>query len=131
MKDTINIGKLYFDENKFKTHVKKRKKQGLIDNELEYIEKIKEIVLNYNKVFITRDTNKEKFILIKLDNWLLIFDENYRISTCYKLTKFDTIEDMLDEYKKFKKIETYMEVTDENSSYKRIIKGIQDRIRLS
>lgn len=50
MKEVIKIGSLFFDKYKFKKHLKKRKSDGM-DTEEQYIKKIKEIVLNFDRAF--------------------------------------------------------------------------------
>jgi len=120
---------LYWDANKFKTHLEKRKKENLVEDKEEYVEVILDILMNYERLFITEDSYREKFLLLRLEDWLLIFDESYKISTTFKINKnrYEKIEDLLEDMKSINKIKKYMEVKDERSIYKRIIKRLQDR----
>ncbi len=128
MKDTVNIGELlYFDKDKFNTHVLKRKYEGLVETPENYIDIIQDIVLNYERLFITEDNYQEKFLLLRKGKWVLLFNKSFRIYTCFLLTDFEIIEELLDYYVHTKVISKYMEVKDENSAYKRIIKEIQKR----
>ena len=120
---------LYWDANKFKTHLEKRKKENLVEDKEDYVELILDILMNHERLFITEDSYREKFLLLRLEDWLLIFDESYKISTAFKINKnrYEKIEDLLEDMKSINKIKKYMEVKDERSIYKRIIKRLQDR----
>lgn len=130
MNNSIEIGKLlYFDENKFKRHVNKRIDEGNIEDESDYIGKILEILNNHERLLITEDDYRLKYLLLKSGDWLLFIDEKYKVWTCFKLEgkRFKKVEDLLDEFLTFGKINRYMEVNDENSIYKRFIKRLQER----
>ena len=58
---------LYFDEDKFKTHLKKRRKEGVLKTEKEYINKILDILINHERLFVTEDNYQEKYILLRLE----------------------------------------------------------------
>lgn len=57
MKKTVNIGELlYFDEDKFKTHIKKRLHEEVISDEAHYIKIIRDVIINHERLFITEDS---------------------------------------------------------------------------
>jgi len=129
-KSQIFITKLlYFDHDKFKSHVRKRKKYNGIGTSKEYQEIIKDIVLNFKKAYeIKKENDRDQLTLVRKDDWLLIFSKtNFRIYTCMKLDdRYDHIEEFLQDMKKIKKdIIDFKEVDYENSKFKRIIKEIQ------
>jgi hypothetical protein len=128
MKKTVNIGELlYFDEDKFKTHIKKRLYEEVISDENHYIKIIRDVIINHERLFITEDSYQEKFLLLRKGEWILVFNKSFRIYTCFMLDDFDSIEELLDYYIHTNKINSYMEVKDENSTYKRIIRQVQKR----
>lgn len=120
---------LHFDEDKFKAHVKKRKKYNDIGTSKEYQETIKDIIFNFDKAYeITKNRGDDQLLLIRTSDWLLIFSKiNFRINTCMKLDdRYDSIEEFLQDIKRIKKdIIDFNEVDYENSKFKRIIEKIQ------
>jgi len=101
---------LYWDANKFKTHLEKRKKENLVEDKEDYVELILDILMNHERLFITEDSYREKFLLLRLEDWLLIFDESYKISTAFKINKnrYEKIEDLLEDMKSINKIKKYI-----------------------
>ena len=66
---------LHFDEGKFKNHIKKRKKEKLINDEDDYIKMIEDVLYNFDRVFYiekTRNNDQLSFIKSK-SGWLLGF----------------------------------------------------------
>jgi len=120
---------LYFDEDKFKSHLKKRKRYNGISTAEQYNEIIRDIILNYDKVYeIIRNRGDDQLLLVKTSNWLLIFSKiSFRISTCMKIAKrYNDVEEFLIDIKNSKKdILTFKEVNYEDSEFRRIIKRIQ------
>jgi len=124
---------LHFDEDKFESHIKKRKSEKLIENEADYIEIIEDVLYNFDRVFyIAKTRNNDQLSFIKSKSgWLLGFTiKDFKIHTCLKIHDFFTIEEYLEHLKKSKKdIETYKEVNYEKSEFQRIIKRVQEKIK--
>ena len=120
---------LYFDEDKFKSHLKKRKKYNGINTAKQYDEMIKNIVFNYDKAYeVTKNRGEDQLLLIRTSDWLLIFSKiSFRINTCMKLDdRYDNVDEFLIDMKNSKKNTlTFKEVNYEDSEFKRIIEKIQ------
>jgi len=120
---------LYFDEDKFKSHLKKRKKYNGISTAKQYDEMIKDIILNYDKAYeIIKNRGEDQLLLIRASDWLLIFSKiSFRINTCMKLDdRYDNVEEFLIDMKNVKKDTlTFKEVNYEDFEFKRIIEKIQ------
>jgi len=132
MKEVISIGSLYFDKYKFKKHLKKRKLNG-INTEDEYIGKIKEVILNFDRAFeVKRKRNKDQYnLFISKTGWVVLFSINdFMIHSCLKLYDDFTIEEFLRFMKNSDKaLLSYKEVNYENYEFQRIIRKIQDSIK--
>lgn len=119
---------LYFNEDKFKTHLKKRINEGVVKDKDEYIKIILDILNNYERLFIVTNSYRKKYLLLRTDEWLLIFDEEYRVSTAYQIhKKYACVENLLEQMVNDKLILKYWEVKDERSKYKRFVKRLQKR----
>ena len=124
---------LHFDEDKFKNHIKKRKKEKLINDEDDYIKMIEDVLYNFDRVFYiekTRNNDQLSFIKSK-SGWLLGFTiKDFKIHTCLKIHDFFTVEEFLEHIKNSKKdILEYREVNYEESEFQRIIKRVQEKIK--
>jgi len=120
---------LFFDEGKFRTHFKKRRKDDGIKTEKEYLDIIKNIVLNFDKAYeIIHHVNDNQLLLVNIDDWLLIFSKiNFRINTCMRLDdRYENVEEFLNDIiPKKKDINYFKEVDYDDSKFKRIIEKIQ------
>ena len=94
----LNVGnfkELWISEKEYRKHILKRLKEKVIENEKDYIDKIKNCVLNPDGVYIKKYTReaKEKFdrwdrVYYKKNNmWVAIFNEKAKINTAYYITK--------------------------------------------
>ena len=131
MNDSKFVGKLWFES--FGFHFKERKKANhLKDNtEEEYISKIKESLLDYDKVFYINEENGQGKHIDKLyffkDKWSTIIkftDYDVKIITSFPLRGY---KDCIDYFKRRRILRTVLEVKD-GHEYKRIIDGIQARV---
>ncbi len=124
---------LHFDEDKFKSHVRKRKKEKLIKNENDYIKIIEDIIYNFDKIFyILKTRNNEQIILIRnKSGWLLAFGiKDFKINTCLKIHDFFTVKEYMEHMKKTKKdIIEYNEVNYEESKFQGIIERIREKTK--
>ena len=120
---------LYFDNAKFKRHLKKRQFEEVLQTEQEYIDIMLDILINHERLFITEDNYRKKYVLLRLNEWLLIFDEEYRIFSAFKIKeeRFSSVEELLDSMIIDKAFNKYWEVKDERSEYKRFVERIQKR----
>ncbi len=120
---------LYFNEDKFKTHLKKRINEGVVKDKDEYIKIILDILNNHERLFIGEDNYNQKYLLLRKDNWILSLEENRRISTAFKINeeRYSSVIDFLEQAVIDKVYIKYWEVKDERSEYKRFIKGLQKR----
>jgi len=86
---------LWVSEREYKKHIKKRLNEKVIENENDYIEKIKECVTNPDEIYLKKYSPeiKEQFnrwnrIYYKKNNlWVSIFNEKGKINTAYFISK--------------------------------------------
>jgi len=132
MKEVVTIGCLYFDKHKFKKHLKRRKSDGM-NTENQYIKKIKDIVLNFDRVFeVKRKRNKDQYnLFVSKTGWVVLFSINdFMIHSCLKMYEGFTPDDFLQFMKDSDKaLLSYKEVDYENDEFQRIIRKIQKDIK--
>ncbi len=125
------IGKLWFES--FEYHLKTRKRLNHLNTKQEYIEKIKDTILNFDSVFYANERNGYGNWIDKIyfgkNKWIVVvkFDEynNFNIITSFKLDRFyKNLEHYLADRNIFL---GYLEVKD-GSYYKRIAEEIRRRI---
>jgi len=124
---------LSFDEDKFKAHVRKRKKEKLINSEEDYIRIIKDVIYNFDRAFeVKRKRNKDQYnLFVSETGWVVLFSINdFIIHSCLKLYKGLTPDTFLEFMKEANNtILSYKEVDYENYEFQRIIKAIQSDTR--
>ena len=90
-----NFKELWVSEREYEKHIKKRLKEDVIKNERDYIDKIKNCVINPDEIYVKKykEEIKEKFnrwdrvYYKKSDMWVAIFNEKSKISTAYYIMK--------------------------------------------
>ncbi|NPA16789.1 MAG: hypothetical protein GXO05_03490 [Aquificae bacterium] len=134
----MKICGLDFPEENLKKHFVKRKREGFVKKEEEYLSLIKETLKRADRFYVIRQLQDcvDKLVFFNsLSNWLVIvLMEEKRILTCFKLWKAKTIEGYFrildfDPYLRDDCVkDSYTEVKrDENSKYGQFIKAVQNR----
>ena len=126
------IGKLWFES--FEYHLKTRKRLNHLSTRKQYIDVIKDTILNYDNIFYANEKNGYGNWIDKIyfgkDRWTVIvkFDEynNFNIITSFKLDNFyKNLEHYLISRNLFL---GYLEVKD-GSYYKGVAEKIQGRVK--
>ncbi len=123
------IGDLWFES--FEFHLKTRRRYNHLSTKEEYIEKIKDVILNYDSAFYVYEKNGYGKFIDKIyfgkDKWTVVVKFNkfnkFKIITSFKLD-YKNVKHYLDK-RSFKV--NYVEVKN-GTNYEATIKEIQRRI---
>jgi len=97
-----NFKELWVSEREYRKHIQKRLKEKVIEDENDYIRKIKDCVIYPDEVYFRKYTKEAKKVFdrwdrvyYKKDNmWVSIFNERGKINTAFFIIK-DFIKEVL------------------------------------
>ncbi|NPA13101.1 MAG: hypothetical protein GXO45_03840 [Aquificae bacterium] len=119
--------KLWKKKKRFEEHIRKRKNLGHIpeeDAEFTYAKHIIQVLSAFDRVFIEKKKLGSQVDYFYKDNWVVIINDKGKIETAYKL------ETTLSKFVERHKIKNELREGEINEEFRKIIKGLWNRVKL-